>query len=151
MVQDLSHQQYESIFQVSVPQKPTCTWHNDWKASVMFPPFRGENTTNPKTSYTTWKGSMAQLPLVLVYHGPLRKAPPNLGVASDRDRHRSFHHSTCTSTSPGSKICKRSIFFCSMAWFLSWDLDHWSTGQWVSELGVHHLSCASKIYIIWYI
>ena len=25
-------------------------------------------------SFTTWKGSMAQLPLVLVYHGPLRKS-----------------------------------------------------------------------------
>ena len=29
------------------------------------------------TSYTTWKGSMAQLPLVLVYHGPENKSPPD--------------------------------------------------------------------------
>jgi len=34
--------------------------------------------------YTIWKGSMVQLPLVLVYHGPVsNKSPPNLGVAID--------------------------------------------------------------------
>jgi len=34
-----------------------------------------------KNIFTTWKGSMAQLPFVLVYHSPENYSPPNLGVA----------------------------------------------------------------------
>ena len=32
-------------------------------------------------NYTTWKGSMAQLPCIGENHGPLQCSPPNLGVA----------------------------------------------------------------------
>ena len=31
--------------------------------------------------YTTWKGSIVQPPLVLVYHGPINSSQPSLGVA----------------------------------------------------------------------
>ena len=40
-----------------------------------------EPTIKGTIEYTTWKGSMAQLPLVLVYNNPLRKSH-RLGVAS---------------------------------------------------------------------